>query len=622
MQERPLKEVFDTVRIPVVGDTGIGYNAVRGNTEWGVPGMISINMVPARRRIPGTENFEWILENRPGLSTETGVDLTGKVNSTYDLLPLAVTSFATLVETNDQVVVFYDYSNDYIYVVQVNPGANTCKQLLALSTSGYAMNGAPTTYPYVSVTELVVAGVTNVGFTIWDVPGGQYGRGYYAAYDATSGYFNTLTQIASNFPTNLGTPKYITGGFVQMNGTTYIMTQDGGIYNSDLNAIATWDALGVIQATSYPDTGMGLVRYKHHILAFGAETVEFFNDVGTAAPASPLGRTDQAFIKLGTVSGRSFINISDTVYWISRNSMGRPNLYRLDGYTPVKMDLADVDGSLHTSGNGPAVLQALQIHGAMHLVTNLRRTFAALLTVADMAGDDDNPIIVAPEGILMIALEAGNLPWFFYITQDSMVSAATYDIMVTCGQTSPVQSYQFIWHGWSGPGATSGEGSSFNQNMGVLSDGPARAYDSYTAGNGTVGSTTSYVKMLVLVTTGWLDFGNEKRKRVHKLKLIMTEYDKGWYSTTVTEPVNTWKSENNYLYFLYNRRSTLQAYTSPTARASLFARYIDMDSTTNDVWRYYIPNCGSGRMWTLGFASYIYLPMKVKAFEVDMSQGF
>lgn len=168
----------------------------------------------------------------------------------------------------------------------------------------------------------------------------------FSSTDSTGWYYadgGALTQITdAQFPTNT------VGGFVCMNGYTYIMDSSGNIWNSDLNSVTSWTSTGVIVAQMYPDRGIGLSRYKNQIVAFGRDTIEFFSDVGNPT-GSPLAPTQQAFIKLGCVGFASILPLGDSLYWISATEKGDISVYTLEGYTPKRISTPSVEKILQVS---------------------------------------------------------------------------------------------------------------------------------------------------------------------------------------------------------------------------------------------------------------------------------
>ena len=98
--------------------------------------------------------------------------------------------------------------------------------------------------------------------------------------------------IDADFPTG------IVGEFMEIDGYGLIATQGGLLYNSDLNSVTAWSALGFLSANQETDSGVGLARYKAQILFFGAASIEYFYNAGNAT-GSPLTRISKAVSGVG-----------------------------------------------------------------------------------------------------------------------------------------------------------------------------------------------------------------------------------------------------------------------------------------------------------------------------------
>lgn len=185
---------------------------------------------------------------------------------------------------------------------------------------------------------------------------------FYCSY--TGGTWTAPTQITSiDFATHYGgapwtNRKVLAGNFAMLNGRAFIMTQDGYIWGSNIGDITTgsgWaDVTGAPMfenAISYPDKGVGLIRYKHHILAFGRQSLEFFSDVG-AEQGLPIESTNEAFVKFGAVNPYAIVNLEDTVYWIGMSAeSGMNGIWRMEGYQPVRVSNPEFENIFRAASN-------------------------------------------------------------------------------------------------------------------------------------------------------------------------------------------------------------------------------------------------------------------------------
>ena len=320
---------------------------------------------------------------RPGLRRNSTTDFTptivsyGNAGKMFCLANIAMT-------TVDDVCVaaFFDATASKIYIIQYRPNAKTTVkigELTSCTSSDYIfltefMQNVGGTYP--------ASGALTPGVLISYQKGDRsVGAGYYAVTTSSVFTSSSLTTISSgSFPSNLGTPKVITGQFVQMNGYIYIMTMEGTIYCSGGTAgtlydCTLWNTNAITVASMNPDWGQGVLRYKNMILALGTDSIEFFADGSLPVPNSPLVRVDQAYCAVGVVNPKMAIQVEDNVYWVASGKAGVVGVYRMDGYQPEKLTTLHEDDALRfafaaqTIGNVTS-LELLVIHGQKHLAVN------------------------------------------------------------------------------------------------------------------------------------------------------------------------------------------------------------------------------------------------------------
>jgi len=216
--------------------------------------------------------------------------------------------------------------------------------------SGYSpfLGSAPALVPYVTIS--------------WTKADRSASACFYSAF--SGGTWAAPTQITTtDFATHYGgapwtSVKVTVGNFAMLNGRAYIMTDDGYIWGSEIGDITTgsgWvDQTGnpmFENAISYPDKGVGLFRYKHHILAFGRQSLEFYTDVG-AEYGLNIESTNEAFVKFGAVNPRTIMNYEDTIFFIGMSAEGGMNgLWRLEGYQPVRVSNAEFENMYRAASN-------------------------------------------------------------------------------------------------------------------------------------------------------------------------------------------------------------------------------------------------------------------------------
>jgi len=164
---------------------------------------------------------------------------------------------------------------------------------------------------------------TFIGTTPTILASGSDSTGWY--YDAGVGVMTKITDV--DFPGNAG--KTIAGTFVNMHGYAFIMCTDSTIWASDLNSVTAWTATSFDTASDYPDRGIGLVRNKNLIIAFGTESMQFFQNAGLTP--FPLAKVSSMTAKVGAISYEAITQISDVVFWAGSTPQGGISIFQFDG---------------------------------------------------------------------------------------------------------------------------------------------------------------------------------------------------------------------------------------------------------------------------------------------------
>lgn len=386
-----------------------------------------------------------------------------------------------------------------------------------------------------------------------------------------------------------------------MNGTIYVLTNTGKIANSDLNSVTSWNGLGVIQAISYPDQGVRLMRYKNHIVCFGEDSIEFFNDIGNPAPKSPLQRTDQAFIKMGAKNARSIVSVDDTLYWIGRSTAGGGGLWKLDGYTPVKLSSVREDAAIDLAANtslslfGADCLTTATMLGEKQIFLGGSRIRSELSSAAVFT-DDPHTITATDLYSILVYNIPQNSFWgynnggaseAFNGVNDPQLPWATAEYSLSnLGPGTQI----ILFGGTAIPSTHTGRIYYTDISSNVWVDGYNATDD------------TGYMYPM-LWQSNQIMFNNERRKRIHKFKVI-SDYmheDEGLPSET-----------GAFMWLVFGRQN------NQLLNPNLIQRYIDIPNT---VGRYYYANLGAMRSITFAVVTKTTMPVRVRGIEIDFSQG-
>lgn len=184
---------------------------------------------------------------------------------------------------------------------------------------------------------------------------GTVGTGY-ASFNELNGKMGVL-QI--NYGGGTGTLYYTTGGapssvalpvtpsamgLVVLNRTAYLAA-GGGIYNSSVNDITTWNIADVINAEMTDDRINALVLHNNHIAAFGANTIEFFYD--NANPNnSPLRRRADIAHQTGTINPLSVATYEDTTFFVAKELGGDQYVAKLENFQVTRISTPAIESKL------------------------------------------------------------------------------------------------------------------------------------------------------------------------------------------------------------------------------------------------------------------------------------
>jgi len=189
-----------------------------------------------------------------------------------------------------------------------------------------------------------------------------------ASTDSTAWYYDTGVGVSTkitdvDFPGNAG--KTLAGNFSHMDGFAFIMDSTGAVWNSDLNSVTAWTANSFISANSYPDKGVGCVRHKDKIVAFGSESTQFFYNAGLTP--SPLARNEPLTLKIGCVGYAAITNIDNAVYWAGSSAQGGLGVYKY-GDTFQRISIPEVESILIISGAGNITLSSIKFYGRSFVI--------------------------------------------------------------------------------------------------------------------------------------------------------------------------------------------------------------------------------------------------------------
>ena len=610
MVDRALQQQQDSIRLPV-------YDIEGFRSDWPIYDQTLINMFAEVVKNPVTGDGDIVATKRPGIKL---VDTTTPLNPDIDfsthftdptkVRPIANLAITTLFDV--YIAAFEDSGN--IRIIQYRPQAKTTT-LLGTITSNVSYSKYDRVYLSQGWTGVEFAPTINLLVT-WESGDGSAAKAYYG--EAAAGVFASITQItnATDPYSPWGQGKITRGPIIQIGQQFYAATKDGVIYNTgtvvgntarvrdtDLTAGVEEGWVSVLNAISsmVPEEFQTIIQYKHHLVAVGRTTIQFYSNEGEAVnPGSPLLPTDQAFIKFGCLSGKHIINVDDVLYWVAYGRENTVGLWKLDGYTPVKISTKKVDdlirGMAQTSdGLKGGWLFSLVIGNKKHIgitdISNTSLMYAGLVSSSEPSGATQLRNFTEGQAKLgMYSLE--DKTWWYLSLGDCTRILPITSFGNTIASAYDLGAYkQYILCGIAGSTPTN----TVPQFLYEIEEG---AYlDFYTRD----GSTTSQFVCTVLQINN-VQVASEKRKRINKVKLILGSSFPN-FATDLSE----------YNLGLFYSRNNIVDDTN-----DIQSRYITIPNT---FYRYYWNNLGMARNLSLCFSDKSKYPFSVKWVEIDLQQG-
>lgn len=581
--DRPLQAEHETMRLPLYAEEDITSSGTY-LSPFG-QGQQFINCIPQVEVNPVTKETQTIVQKRSGI--KCNADMTTLLTAFFGSGVYVPRDHIVVTQLQDvNVIAAFDPATNKIFILSY--------QVTGASINKVGELSGCTAADFVFLSEGNIAGRPHlfVSYTKYDK---STSGGYYSAGTAGSNFgVASLVEITdTDFPPKKATPEHITGPFVQMNQTTYIMTIGGYIYNSDQNSIASWDAKGNIPVYAYPDRGVGLIRYKNHIVAFSEDSIEFFNDIGNPFPKSPLQRTDQAFIKFGCIDPKCMINIDDTLYWIAASSKGTDGLWKLEGYTPVKVSNAKQDllisGAFSGVEQGQSIyLRSISMNGTTNVIITNITGYANVAYSNNVSSftNDTKPIGAIDVRYTNLCYCIDYNTWWGWHDMEN-VSGIIFPANYYPLDSSTVQSKYIQYILKAGPGVVAPALYYLEST-----DTWAYFYDQPFYG------TANYLHEIVMtIQLPVLEFVTVKRKFISKLSISMESIDPA--------------ESDSYIYVMYTKDDN----------TSTHGGQVRQIQANNAAKRYYITRLGSMRKVQFCIVSKSNFAWKVKALELELTQG-
>jgi hypothetical protein len=614
MADRALQSAQDNIRIPLYDTEGFRVD------QLGLDQNL-VNCFAEVVRNPTTGDGEVVVTKRNGIQHVTTIDFTTHFTGTADTqYPIANYCVTNLVDV--YVCAYVDGTN--IRIIQYRPQAGTTALLGTIASISSFNHHIHFSHgwtgdrdaPDITLTINYYIGSTNKAYTC----------------KTTAGVF-TAASIAQI--TNVKSPwgaGYLTKGpIVQYNNQWYVATADGRVFNTrntlpnfsyvseaDIVTVGpnfqSWNDLANFIGSEFPEKYEGVILYKHHLVAYGNTSIQFFTDEGEdlSAGGSPLLPTDQALIRFGVLSDRHMINVDDILYWIAYSRDNTVGLWRLDGYTPVKISTKKQDlefsRGFSTSYDGTVLrsnIFPLLIGHKKHIgVSNVFPVYSSPYVSGDIEGvtttDTQRQDIFETRGYLSMYSLEDKTWWSIWTGQDTQVFFPVTSFGDQYGGANNMDPYtQYIL---KSPGTFSGGGTYSHSFLYAISTQINPVY--YDTVIDSSDPAEEHWVQCTIQTNG-IEFQNLKRKRINRATIVVGN---AYYPDSVN-PTNTWS-----IVLTYGRSNTIDISNLDTQISRKIA-------CPNTAFRYYVNNLGMARHLNFCITEKSPYPMSFKYIELDLAQG-
>jgi len=178
------------------------------------------------------------------------------------------------------------------------------------------------------------------------------GRGY--IFHTDTNYAETITDANFPYPCSMG--AFIDGYFIGL------LAQSREFRISALEDGMVWEGVDVAQVSTAGDNLRALAVHHRELWLFGEQNSHiWYNDGTDTFPFRPLQGTS---IEHGILAPYSVVQLDNRLYWLGADKLGVGQVWRSDGYTPVRVSTHAVEYWLSKRGRlTSAIAYAYQDEG-------------------------------------------------------------------------------------------------------------------------------------------------------------------------------------------------------------------------------------------------------------------
>lgn len=281
--------------------------------------------------------------SRKGAADNIGLPEGLELLTTYYVISTGLT--ANDFEVSTQETWDNHFVNPNAPATQTSPSLEVGKYVLSMTGTGSiavsagtaSITGAGTATSTTSVTFEVVNSGTVV-YTVTGTPTTASAVGNIVATSGQQAGIHTFTTLGYGFPEGAKTIGYMNGRFICCEPNTQ------NFFVSEVLNGRWWDALNVQTVDANPDNVVGEVVAHQEVIVFCENSGQVYYDSGSYP--TPFVPNPSGIFETGCVSPYSIVSLDNTVYWLGGNKQGQGIIYKLNGFTPLRISTHSIETAI------------------------------------------------------------------------------------------------------------------------------------------------------------------------------------------------------------------------------------------------------------------------------------
>lgn len=158
-------------------------------------------------------------------------------------------------------------------------------------------------------------------------------------------------------------------GLPYIDGSLFVMDQNGVMWESAIDDPTSWPALNNLTAQNENGKGKALAKALNYLLAFKEWSTEFYHDAHVS-PGFSFLPVDNGFTQVGCASGDSLTRIDGNLVWVSQVKERGRSVHLMTGLQQQKISTPDVERILNNDDLATVYALGLKLGGhSLYILT-------------------------------------------------------------------------------------------------------------------------------------------------------------------------------------------------------------------------------------------------------------